>query len=403
MKRIAFCLALVVTLVAFYYAIERWRWRSAWEKYTADARTHGLVLEAPETVAPDVSDELNATKVPFFTSALSTQTREIFDRLKGTEIFSSQESHRRGNMAAAKNELLSHHLIEEDGLPAEQSMLQLFEREFAGSISDLKIAADRPYFQSPLTDAGGIPFREPPNVFEAYQLAAMDAEVLIANGRLREASDVIVTMLQLGRLLRQEPSTLTAVIEMLGTQLLIQDLWSGLTADDGWDAQILAEIMRTLNQSDFIKTYSDACIGDRQYFNASLRRIISDSSWPEFFTPIHTPKWAKPLWKLYPRGWLYRNQLMANSWFDKRQELIDVSGGTLQTGEALFEMNRKGLPLVDALWVNWTANSWDYPEWISISEIELRQVRLACAAESYYRGKWKLPGRSRYNATNGCD
>src|SRR3954452_5000195 len=110
--RIAFCAAVVLTLVALYYAIERWRWRSAWEAYSAEARQRGVNLDYPSSFAPNVPDELNAAKVPCFTTGLPSPA--ILSALKGTEIFSSRESQRRGSMTAAKQSLLAWHLIEED-------------------------------------------------------------------------------------------------------------------------------------------------------------------------------------------------------------------------------------------------------------------------------------------------
>ena len=145
----------------------------------------------------------------------------------------------------------------------------------------------------------------------AYQLAAMDAEVLIANGRHREAADVILAMFRLGRLLRQEPSMMTAMLEIIGTQLLVQTVWNGLTAEPGWDPETLEEIAHSLGQIDFIESYGSACHGERQFFNDALDRMIQDGV-ADIFLPLKTPKWARPVWHLYPQGWLYRNKLMAN-------------------------------------------------------------------------------------------
>src|SRR5436190_14886954 len=152
---LAFGIALLLTLIALFYAIKRWRWRTAWEAYASEARQRGVPLNSSYTTAPDVSDELNAAKVSFFTAGLSSG-KEIFGILKGTEIFSSRESQRRGDMAAAKRSLLNQHLIEDDDLPAEKTMLQLFEREFSEPIRELMTAANRPYFQSPLTNVQGV-------------------------------------------------------------------------------------------------------------------------------------------------------------------------------------------------------------------------------------------------------
>src|SRR6188508_1949666 len=117
-SRAAFALALMVTLVALFYAVERWRWRAAWERYAAEALRRGVQLEQP-TPPPEVPDELNVVKAPFFTHGLPPRAAETLARLKNNLLFSDPESGRRAEMAEAKAALLAAHMIEEDGLAPE--------------------------------------------------------------------------------------------------------------------------------------------------------------------------------------------------------------------------------------------------------------------------------------------
>jgi hypothetical protein len=214
----------------------------------------------------------------------------------------------------------------------------------------------------------------------------MYAEVLIANGKFDSAAVILSGALRLCACLNEEPTTLSAMLQVLGFQLVSGSIWSG---SRHWDVHALEDLQDSCDRIDFIATYAASCEGERKFYNAAFQKLVADGVSGDWVLR-RDPKLAQPLWQLYPRGWLYRAQVMANQFQDERQGYILPAEGMIRP-EIASVFQRKTIPVLDDYWSLLVMNSADFASWFSESEARLREVRFACAAERYHRMSGEYP------------
>jgi hypothetical protein len=334
LTRAAFVLAILITLIAGWYIVERIRGDAAWQAYQADARARGVKLTLADHVPPPIPDERNYAAIPLFLNAFKTP-----EPPEPLTLLSADAQYQPPLGSWIKGEAIDlqkwqAYFIGKKMLPAPggnpaADVLKALD-QFAPELEQLREAERRPDARFPVNYSDGVGTRLPhlrfvqcvarfyvlrltahlgmgdsPAAYEDFRGAlrvtdALKNEPLLISGLVRLSNLAITENVIAGGVMRHQwgDAELAKIIADLSRERLMDDFASGIGGERAVDNLVLEQFLGP--QADEI---TEAMFGDRGYVAQTT------NSWDHRRGLYLLPR-------LYPRGWVRLNQTKLNEYFD---------------------------------------------------------------------------------------
>jgi len=262
LKRGAFTLALLITLIAAVVVFENWRGHRAWQKYRAEQEAKGEVFDWRKLLPAPVPDDQNFIKTPFL-APLTERDIEAQQRLSSTFLW---QAGLRGRGYWRKAEITDwatlqlqlrsktnseqpevQTFLQRDPIEPHEDVLFLFS-QYETRMDELRNAAKRPYssfnsrYDEGFDEFLGVRVSALKNLALAFTLKSR-AE--LAAGNSSNALEDFSTAVVLSRSLNSEPLGISLLIKLGLVENLLNPIWEGLALGRWSDLQLF-HIQNTL-------------------------------------------------------------------------------------------------------------------------------------------------------------
>jgi hypothetical protein len=342
LKRFAFLLACLATMVALLYAEEDWRGWHAWSQFKQEWEAKGETFSLASVAPAPVPDEQNFATAPIVASSYEA----LFDRT-GKEFKSRQTNvvnrmdfnlevdsklaespanngdWRRATLVnlaawqtyfqtlALKTNRFPVHAQPQS--PAADVLLAL--SAFSPGLEELRAASQRPYSRFPLNyekePSGNILLPHLGLLKQAAQTLRLRAVAELQTGQSALALEDFKLSLRLADSIRTEPFLISHLVRIAMFQIALQPAWEGL-AKHQWSEAQLETLDTELAKLDFAADYQYALRGERalcctggdqmrrhrKLIGQTAADFNSDSRWM-----------LEAADRLLPAGWFYQNEL----------------------------------------------------------------------------------------------
>jgi hypothetical protein len=441
LRTLLFLVVSLVTLVALFYAEEDARGKFAWNRYMEKARTRAVELDWRAYVPPPVADNQNFAASPLFadlfnyewtktnvhwhdtniwqrlqrvafspapripgvrgTVPLSAPIEDMDDWMRGRpiDLKAWQEYFRRWSLyARTSGQPETNYWMApvEPGEPARDVLFALARIE--GELGELREAAAKPASRFP------IHYDEIPQALLAHlafllnlsrdlQLRAA-AELSLGDSRTAFA-DAILSF-RCADALETEPFAVSQRVRARIMETGLQSVWEGLR-DHRWAASQIEEFQRYLAKQDLLNGFVEAQKAGVA-FGCGWIDLFSVSPNIASFSGDNTPVLFSPLQAaleggLWPRGWLYQNQVSAARFYGETT-LSDVDlaarrvyPNSSATNAALFDALKPGPYTLAFL----RLGHLESPQRAAQVQTEVDLARVACALERFRIEQGKFP------------
>ena len=286
MRRILIALAVVVTLVAIFYAEEDWRGKRAWKNYQREWEAKGEKFDWQAFVPPAVPDDQNFFTAPIFTNMLIGKIvmnpwhsdgspdwhaeKDQIGYLGGegrasiTDLKTFQASYRNPTNASLAKEFP---IAPRPQTPAADVLFAL--GKFDSAVEELRQASQRPYASVPLNyedefNSASSLYPVLAELKRCTQVLQLRAVAELADGQSAKALDDVKLMLYLNNSLRNSPFLISHLVRIAIVAIGLQPVWEGL-AEHKWSNKQLAALDTELAGVDFLADYGYVMRGERAF------------------------------------------------------------------------------------------------------------------------------------------
>jgi len=338
LRRFLFCVAVLVTLVALFYAEENWRGKHAWQKFRNDAETRGEKFTLEALAPPAVPDDRNFALTPLLKPALDftrgpagvvwhdTNGLARLDKLStrqqsGTNelVLGDLQENTFANLAACAafyRGNTNYPQAQSTAGPAEVILTAL--GKFDSELKELQeAAAKRPDCRFPIQytyePSWQILLHHVPRMRGLTMLSGVRAIAELDSGRAAEAFADLKLGLRLSDSLRGEPLLIDHLVRIATLGIDLQTIREGLLRRAWTDSQ-LAELQNYLASVDLLAEYKLAMRGERALSTQGLdylrrRGFKSDPLMYMSSEEDGTGTSASMPFNPMPGGWFYQNML----------------------------------------------------------------------------------------------
>ena len=342
LKRIAFTLAVLITLVAVVVIFENWRGNRAWRNYLAEQEAKDEVLDWRKLVPPPVPDDQNFAKTPL----LAKLTDYTYDPRTGKVVFADPAGYARLNGIFAWQNL---NVIKGKGAwrkatqtdwPALQASLRaltnselpaakaLLARPAGKPVNDvLFLIAQNKAELDEIAAVGRLPHANFGVHYEEGIMALLPQLSVIKNfavaiqlrslaeleaGQLELALADWQMVLALGETLKADPLLITLLVRIAVQDISHQVIWEGLSQRKWTDAQ-LQTIEERLAGINLVAEALSALRGERAFGMLALDQMHLRSA-----NGLPRPgDIGIPSLPLLPSGWVSQNKLTIARMYDR--------------------------------------------------------------------------------------
>jgi hypothetical protein len=275
-------LALIVTAVALFYAVENFRGKRAWESYRKSAEQRGLVLDFAAHSPPQIPTEQNAVDIPLVNAWFDPRMRpkgdptlwpDLFERAQGAIASDRDKTKRRMTDLVAWQEAFA--AAEANDKKAKVSRRSRTPQELAAAgtnvlaalrvydpaLDQLREGMKRPQVRYPVDYNVETPFSilipHVQNIRGICSLLALRASANLATGNSEAASQDVLLSLRVVESLRNEHFLISYLIQIACLQTATQPLWEGMVQQRWTDPQLQA-LQQQAARFDFLKTLQHA-------------------------------------------------------------------------------------------------------------------------------------------------
>ncbi len=356
LKRVAFTLAVLITLVAVVVVFENWRGNRAWQNYLAEQEAKGEVFDWRKLLPAPVPDDQNFARTPL----LAKLTDYQYDPQTGQATFADpagkakldglfdwhellkiESSWRKGILmdwpkaqewlrAATNSELpaVQALLARPVGKPEEDVFFLLAQNK--AELDEIAAAARRPYADFRVHYAEGMMALLPQMaVLKNFSYAfRMRAQAELEAGRPDAALRDWQTGLALNESLKADPVLIGLLVRIAMIESSLQAVWEGLAARRWSDAQ-LQVIESRLAKINIVADALDTLRGERAFNLMALDQMHRPEA--AGFPKDGTSEF--PHFRSMPSGWVSQNKLnIARMYerfilgaFDPDQQRVDIA------------------------------------------------------------------------------
>jgi hypothetical protein len=326
MVRSAFVFAAFLTLLVSFYCVEKWRGQRAWEACRADAERRGVKLWLREYVGPEIPAAENYAAVPFIDELFrAANAREEprnplppvvvdgKDRPKLSEIATGT----RPVIAEWRDYFAAGGLIEKSSDDPARDLLTMLAKR-APVLQQLRDASSRRGCRFPTPWEKGIA-TPVPHLMPLRQAAfflRLGASAHLAAGEFAQAAAECHHLFRLHAALRTEPILIAGLNGLAVLDHALGSLWEGLAARQ-WTEDDLATMERDLAG---LNAFADFRLGigsERGLMNTEFDRMAGMPMGDLFRLAGFFNGNVSPVGlAMYPTGWIRRNMVSANQYFD---------------------------------------------------------------------------------------
>jgi hypothetical protein len=201
------------------------------------------------------------------------------------------------------------------------------------TMRDLAAAAHLPFYQSATNRNASAVLHPNQNELLALErlqlLFQVRACALLAVNRVPEASEDLLTGLQLARLARQSPDARSSIRVNLMIMRSLQPLWEGL-GDLQWNDAQLAAFQKQLGEFNLLADHTNAI---RRVVLAYIEiwQVIPDAGTNYFSMPRSEGRYGlDSAWQIQPRSWWFDSCIQLHRAGEHAIENVDVAGQRVQ-------------------------------------------------------------------------
>ncbi|MCC7377234.1 MAG: hypothetical protein IT581_21410 [Verrucomicrobiales bacterium] len=364
----AWRLACLVTILALFYTVERWRGHRAWGQVTREAERRGEPIDVPKASVRPIAEDQNFAALPIFkplVADLSRRTDFVDDALpvnlgkleairqwgqpwylvgnrRKNSRFAPWWDGRVTDFIALANDSTLFGPVDETGSKSTphpkvaseaEALAQLATglAQFEDDLRQLQEGSDRPQCVFPL-DYERQMWRGAPHFEVLYgylRIARLRASVRLAQGRNAEALADIELLLRLADYGRRQP---WAVLGTHGLWIVLdglQPIWEGLHARR-WSDDDLKTIQAQLGGLDLLKDYPTSVRNDAQAMADLFEAFLPARSRVREVPTAHRREselegFMRALRAIYPTGWSLQDQASFHLFFQAVTSLaVDV-------------------------------------------------------------------------------
>ncbi len=433
-RRLAFILASLVTLVVLFYSVENWRGQRAWEKYKKELEAKGEKLDLAAFIPPPVPDEQNFAMTPLFkplfdydgtspniryrdTNAVARlQSIGPYQKGKnsGQETFGDWAVGKRINLKTWQDYYRSStdfSMTNQPQTPARDVLLALSKYDV--ELSEIVEGSRRPYARFPIYPEKASYAYFGDNQSTQHLLVQMNFGKLlelhaIANlelGESEQAMQDILACLRLRESVCKEPFLMSHIIGSSLEWMALQIIWEGI-ADRCWTETQLKTFEAELGGIDLLTNFVYVLRYERAQFNnvlssfaaigpvEGLRRYLDQ----RYKVDEDSLEGSLLVYNLVPRRRCYQNLIWGNQYFQEKilpridieKQRLDVNG--YKQGEDFLDTFHP-TPNNVLAWVFLliTTEGSQRPIRFAFNQTSINEARIACALERYRLAYGKLP------------
>jgi hypothetical protein len=384
-----FVIAALLTLLALFHAEENWRGARAWNKYKAQRRAAGEVVDASAIIAPKVPDDQNFAMTPFLAP--------LFDFLPGTQKQRDTNAVTRAqdyfkdvsdNPKNSTNEFatdlvaFANAILHPKGKPT-NSAPQVIDQQAAARvivdsfqkyspvIEELRTASQRPYVRFNIAwdtpDKISIVLPHLLAVRRAVRAVSLLATAELALGQTDQAANDVKLALYLSEAPKYEGIVVSELVRGACLRATMQPLMIGLR-NHQWTDEQLKQLQQSLEKIDAIAGIANALNGESktivnsafEQLKAASNRLKLLDAWSSIVdgsndSPGKNPALQFLFWMAVPRGWVDFEQLNYERNFNNHiMSAIDVSHHSIDpvvaaNGETALQKMKELGPLHNVL------------------------------------------------------
>ncbi|EDY21983.1 hypothetical protein CfE428DRAFT_0108 [Chthoniobacter flavus Ellin428] len=337
-----FVVALLATIIAGFYLIERNRGRAQWQLYQAEARERGAKLTLQEYVPPPVPDAENFAAIPIFedTFRAAVEHRPIPNPFALPESGAIMPSlgdavlNKPLDLAAWQKFFVATKTLDRAGDNPARDVLRALERYTPG-LEQLREAGTRPFCRFPVRWEDGVMAMLPHlHLFpSAARIYALRMGAHLALGDTAAAGEDFRGGLRLHSALSDEPSLVAGLVRLAVLNTMENALWDGL-AKRQWTDASLRQIIDDLAVPHLFAEYEFAIGSERAFDNlvheqlrstdaGKLREVVLIGN-NGVSANEDQMRWKGALLSAYPSGWTYFSQVRSNRYIDEMLARVSV-------------------------------------------------------------------------------
>lgn len=340
-----FVLASLATVLAAGFVGTNLRGRTAWEKYSAEAKERGVKMTLAEFVPASVPDAENFAAVPLFANLFS-ENEAIRNAAQKVLAIPKPDSAKTGitDLAAWQAAFVKNGDLPAAGADAAADVLQGIAAHCGPALAELAEAERRPHSVFPVKWEQGF-YALLPHLGVIQNAASIHRLRVAAHLARRENAAAYAEfqgMLWLARALEKEPTLITGLVRVSVLKLAMGSVWEGIV-QGRWESGDLANIQRDLAPFNLLVDYQFRLGSERAGLNDIMERIRSGQ------VPFPGPNdlgamGADPAQQVALRatplfsGVLTYNQLAINRYHDAALSGIDAEGARLRDSGIADEM-----------------------------------------------------------------
>ncbi len=349
-----FCLfiATVVTGGAALFVGANSAGRTAWERYSEEARARGVKMSLQELLPASVPDAENFAAVPLFANLFS-EDEAVQKKAAGTLTLPVTERiSRLANLGTATRCDLANwqaDFVQGGNLQSASpdpaaDVLRAIEHRFGPALAELAEAERRPHAVFPVKWERGIAAMLPhlQQIQAAAKIHALRLSAYLAQRNTAAAYAEFRGLLRLYRALEKEPTLISGLVRISVLQLAVSGVWEGVMTG-AWDPASLEKIQNDVAELDLLADCQFAFNAERAFMNSVLDSARSgkapiDGTWGGFSND--NMGWDMIL-RAIPKipGWISLNQIAMNRFHDQFPARIDAAAARFHdTGETDAEL-----------------------------------------------------------------
>jgi hypothetical protein len=355
-----FVIAALITLLALFHAEENFRGAHAWNKYKAERRAAGEIVDATAIISPKVPDDENFAMTPFLaplfdfypgtqkhrdTNAV-TRAQEYFKDIAdgpnaATNAFATDLVTFANLIAHPKDKPDSNKPQVTDTQAAARVVLEAL-RPYSAVIEELRTASQRPYVRFNIAwdtpDKISILLPHLIAIKRAVRALSLQTAAELALGQTDLALNDVKLALYLSEAPKHEAIVVSELVRNACLQMTTQPLTVGLQ-NHQWTDEQLTQLQQALEKIDTIAGIANALNGESKILvNSAFERLKAESNrlklldtWSSMTDGSAHGVGANPIaeclfWAAVPRGWCDFEQLNYERYFNEHiMAAIDVA------------------------------------------------------------------------------
>lgn len=333
-RRLVIGLAIFATLIGFFYAVENWRGKHAWQEFKGEWEAKGERFDVaafiPKPVPPEQNFAMTPVLTPFLDYEYDSQRHQrwkdtnALERTravsvsKGSKDIPKMGSIEAGNLTDLREwqkyyrRSTNYPSTPQPQEPARDVLLAL--SQFDPVMNELRAASLRPYsvFLAHYDEGFSMLVTHLAPLKSLGQVAHLRSAAYLETGQTGEALQDVKLGFRLAESVKEEPIIISHLVRIALLHISATALWEGL-AKHRWNEAELEDLQKYLSSIHVLEDYSKSVRGERAFANQLLDQYRSGGhpSLDEISGDQGNDPWGGIL-KFAPRGWIYQNQLLLN-------------------------------------------------------------------------------------------